>query len=34
MSEAESDPSPKRFWRTFGARSAARRASAAIELPR
>jgi hypothetical protein len=34
MKEAERTPSPKRFWRMLGIRSAARNASAASVLPR
>jgi hypothetical protein len=34
MKEAERAPSPKRFWRRFGIRNAAARASAASEVPR
>src|SRR5512142_3187663 len=34
MNEAESTPSPNRFWRKFGILSAALKASAAAELPR
>src|SRR6185295_19442583 len=34
MNEAESTPSPNRFWRKFGIRSAALNAPAGPELPR
>jgi len=34
MKEAESTPSPKRFWRKLGIFSAALKAPAASELPR
>jgi len=34
MKEAESTPSPKRFWRKLGMRKAALNASAASELPK
>jgi hypothetical protein len=34
MNDAESTPSPNRFWRKFGIRKAALNASAALERPR
>ena len=34
MKDAESTPSPNRFWRKLGMRNAARKASAASELPK
>jgi hypothetical protein len=34
MNEAERTPSPKRFWRKFGIRKAALKASAASEVPK